>query len=1461
MTTEQNDKSLSNQNQTARDLTVSGSENPVNFVNTTEGTTSINQSRTVIYNYYYEKQTITTSTEEDIDDKLLCPYQGLYHFNSENAEYFFGREVFIEELYEYTETRNFIPVLGASGSGKSSVILAGLVPKLVKAGHWQFTHFRPGGDPFYALARALIPLYAPNLNETQLLTQTDDLSEYLKDTKKTNQLSKVFTQIQHNHPNSRTLLIADQFEEIYTLCNDEQTRRKFLDLLLYTFRSFSKQSSLSTVLVATMRADFLGNVLSYPPLADVLRNGDVKIRSMNSKELRDVIEKPAQKLGINFESGLVERILEDVDKEPGNLPLLEFALTELWKQRKSKQLTHKAYEEIGQVSGALTRYADDKFSKLKPEEQQQVHRIFVQLVRPGEGTEDTRRVATKAELNQTWNLVKKLADARLVVTSRTVITSETEENSGQETVEVVHEALIRNWGQLKGWMETDREFRAWQERLRGFMRQWQEMGRDEGQLLRGAALAQAQEQLKDRRDELSEKEQEFIRESVKFRDQKRRRNIVAVTSSFVLISVLAGVAVFGWRRATVNNWNTKIRNKFESLKDSFNSTQTWDTLVNGIKLGKKLKNAGWAKPETRLLGIDTLREIISTPGKMEYNRLNHDNEVISVAFSPTEDLIATTGSDNVAKLSKADGTLMAILGHGGAVYRAVFSPKGDLVATASKDKTAKIWKSDGTLVATLNHDNQVTRVVFSPNGDFVATASKDNTAKIWKSDGTFVKTLTGHTGELRSIAFSPKGDLIVTGSKDDTAKIWKSTDGSWVDGSLVATLPAEGNVYDIEFSPKGDLIATGDEGGKVKLWKPDGNAVKTLEGHEKIVFDVAFSPNGDQIASASFDNKVKLWKIDGTFLDTLSHADKVYSVVYSKNGEQIASASEDNTVRIWKPDGTLVDTLQGHNKKIYSIAFSPKGDLIASASADQTVRLWNTIPYQDTFGKSQLDNYHCRRVAVSPNNLIALGCYYENTLQLRKLDGTLIQPNIKHNNWVTDVAFSPNGELIATMTHRGIAKLWKPDGTKVIDLTDKKLGARNSYNIAFSSKGNFIVAGLNKKVKLWKVDGNLVEEFLEIDTKHGHQITDVAISPKEDLIVTASLTGTAKVWKIDGDRLKLLNTFEEHKGSIYSIAFSPQGDLIATASRDTTVKLWTPNGTVKHTLSGHTNSVLGIAFNSKGDLIATASNDKTVRVWKPDGTLLLTLSGHTEQVENLAFNPNNNQIVSISDDKTIRLWNLDIDDLLARGCDWVEDYLKSRPEDYPNKHLCDDVQPSAQLFLEKGNRIVTNNGDVEGAAAQYREALKLDPNLKFDPLTEAKIIAAPGVRDEGGILAKEGKIKEAIRAYNVAQEYHPNLQILGKHWDKLCRYGSLHGHATDVMFACDHAVELQPENEQFRDSRGLARALTGDFNSAVEDFEAFIKQVKNTEQKAQRLLWIESLKKDENPFTPEVLNSIILNMI
>ncbi|MEM7726825.1 MAG: hypothetical protein AAF208_10695 [Cyanobacteria bacterium P01_A01_bin.45] len=515
----------------------------------------IQAEKIYITNYYHSQKDVTSTLvnfTDAISENLHCPYRGLFHFGPNDAEYFFGRKVFIEELFAATQTRNFIPVLGASGSGKSSVVLAGLVPKLQNEGHWLFTHFRPGSDPFHALALALVPLYTLDFNATERIAQARQLAKYLHDGDVL--LADVFAQIHQNHHAHRVLLIADQFEELYTLCADRKIRCSFLDTLLPSFQS-SSQPQHRNVLVTTMRADFLGNALSYRPLADVLQNTDIKLGQMNHEELEEVIVKPAEKLGVTFQDGLVKRILNNLDSEPGSLPLLEFSLAQLWKLRKGKQLTHAAYEEIGEVKGALARHADENYGNLNRAEQEQVQRIFIQLVRPGEGTEDTRRLATKGELGKvSWRLVKQLADARLVVTSRNAV--------GQETAEVVHETLIRNWGELRQWMETHRSFRAWQERLRVAIYQWEQMNRDEGALLQGALLSEAENWWQNCLDEISQSEREFIQISLELRDritkqeeerfqkelrqQKAKTRFILITAALTVIALLT--AVTAWQQ-------------------------------------------------------------------------------------------------------------------------------------------------------------------------------------------------------------------------------------------------------------------------------------------------------------------------------------------------------------------------------------------------------------------------------------------------------------------------------------------------------------------------------------------------------------------------------------------------------------------------------------------------------------------------------------------------------------------------------------------------------------------------------------------------------------------------------------------------------------------------------------------------------------------------------------------------
>ena len=717
--------------------------------------------KNVIYNYfYYREQVNPPSPSSPDDDHLPCPYQGLFHFGPEEADFFFGREIFIEQLYTATQSRKFIPLLGASGSGKSSVVLAGLVPRLQKQGHWQFTHFRPGSEPFHALALALVPLYTPELNATEKIAQGRTLATYLE--QGTISLSDIFAQIQQNHPTHRVLLIADQFEEIYTLCPQQEIRHQFLDCLL---ASLTKPSS-PMVLVTTMRADFLANALSYRPFADVLQNADLKIAAMNREEITQVITKPAEKLGVSFEGGLVERILDDVADQPGNLPLLEFALTQLWNQRQGKQLTHSIYEAIGEVEGALARYADEKYGNLTAAQKEKVQRIFIQLVRPGEGAEDTRRIAVKAEMGEeSWLLVRQLADARLVVTSRNV--------TAQETVEVVHEALIRNWVELRTWIDSNREFRAWQERLRAAKEQWKTTDKDPGSLLRGAALAQAQEKLQERPEDLID-EREFIEQSIQEQSRRRKRElttawgIAAGSLVAVVVSIALGLTAMQQRNQAELNEAESLGRYSLSL---FKEHKQLEAMVEAIRAGKILQDRRGNHPEV----IAALQNIFYASQRHSWK--GHNDGFNSVTISPDGKTLAYGSLDNTIKIwDVGTGELKDTLeGHNDAVGSVTISADGKTLASGGDDNTIKIWDvGTGELKHTLEgHNSSVRSVTISADGKTLASGSDDSTIKIWDlGTGKLKHTLEDHNNWVLSVTISADGKTLASGGGDNTIKIW-----------------------------------------------------------------------------------------------------------------------------------------------------------------------------------------------------------------------------------------------------------------------------------------------------------------------------------------------------------------------------------------------------------------------------------------------------------------------------------------------------------------------------------------------------------------------------------------------------------------------------------------------------------------------------------------------------------------
>ena len=1128
--------------------------------------------------------------------EAACPYRGLEAFREEDAAFFAGRAAFSKQLIDFTLAKDLVAVVGPSGSGKSSVVQAGLVPllrrELPPRTTWDVLSFTPGSNPFYRLSAALITLLEPDLSEIDRLSQAHKLGEALA--RDEIELGFIIDRvIEKSKGTGRLLLIADQFEELFTVA-PEPHRRPFARALL---RALGKAPF---TLLVTLRADFYSQIIALDrELSDRLASAQVTIGALTSDELRDSIAFPARLVGLEFEAGLLHRILSDAGKEPGSLPLIEFALMQLWARRRGRALTNTDYDAIGGVTGALAQRAEAEFARFSQEEQTAARGLFSRLVRvarPEEGTEDTRqRLDLNAMDDVTERIVQKLVrpEVRLLVIGGRQV-----KDQGQarlRTVEIAHEALILNWERLRNWLNEDREFLLWRQRTLLPVQQWEQHDRGVNYLLHDAPLSEAEQWLVRRPEDLATPEQQFVISSLALREKEtnaqsnRAKRLRRFSQALALLLVLAlfAAALAFWQRA-----GARVR---ELISASMASQAEFPEL--SIVIGADSVAAAhlpWA--HALLLDAEQQLHRAILASRCVITLTGHRYLVVSVAWSPDGRRLATASEDKTAKLwDPATGKLFLTLKHSDGVSSVAWRPDGKRLATASDDKTAIIWdaetgrellklggsggklssvawRHDGKRLATASddktaiiwdaetgrklltltgHAGSVSSVAWSPDGKRLATASDDKMAIIWDAEaGRELLTLTGHTGAVTSVAWSPDGNQLATGSADKTAGIWDASNGQ-----EVMMLTGHGSyVSSIAWSPDGKRLATGGADKTAKIWDASrGQELLTLTGHTIEVYSVAWRPDGKQLATGSWDFTAKVWNTgtDTELVSLIGHSDSVSSVIWSPDGMRLATGSPDKTAKIWDAGtGRELLTLTGHTGAVTGVAWSPDGRRLATASADNTAKIWNVETGEELL-TLRGHGGKVSSVAWSPDGRRLATASEDKSAKIwDALTGLALQSLSNHIESVSSVTWSPNGRLLATQTEFGGVQIW--DAERAIDL--RQLG-NSGYSfgsvVTWSPDGKRIALACLYGAKLWDA---ATGEKLSTLTGHSSIVFSAAWSPDSRRLATGGADETAKVWDVQTGRELL--SLPNRVGSVSSVAWSPDGRLLAAAGDDSIVQVY-----------------------------------------------------------------------------------------------------------------------------------------------------------------------------------------------------------------------------------------------------------------------------------------------------------------
>jgi WD40 repeat protein/uncharacterized caspase-like protein len=1070
-----------------------------------------------------------TKLEQSFLDLGICPYMGLQAFDEASSEYFYGRETLVQKLVNQISHKTSIAVVGASGSGKSSAVQAGLMAQLRQgkqipgSDRWWLGGFRPGSKPIQALARLLCDAQSLESQAQQQLQIEGLLYQGVEG----------FVRWLRTRPEAMVVLVIDQFEELFTLASESE-RQEFIELILGALKYAGDRFKL----VLTIRADFVAACLENPELAQILQKDSILVPPyLSEADYRNAIIKPAQQVGLQVEPGLVEVLLKDLDRSAGDLPLLQFALQQLWSQRENGQLTLKAYEELEGVKGALERQAQGVYDHLDTEAQDCARWIFLNLTQLGEGTEDTRRRITKSDLivaKYPAELVNRtlatLTDAKLLVVNldsgHNIGQSRSAANPAEDdelfleamrqeaTVEVVHEILIRHWSSLRWWLEENRSRLRSQRQIEQAALLWLQKKRQSDFLLQGVRLGEAEEIFIKYTDELSDNAKEYVATCIDARLDKeraakkrlRKAQLTAVTLGLLGLAATAfGLDAHRQKAITQINAIDSLNSVAEA---KLLSNQQLESLTTSVQAGEQLKNInGIAKALVNQEDWQNIKQKTAATlqqsiyGTQELNRLTgFSQQVNAISVSDDGKIYATGSDDGTVQVWQPDGTLvktvtpeqaqtnslpLTLNGKEQQISNPLLVAQPTTIST--KDKTYLIsatddatveqrTKGDNQSVIAYEHPETVNHLSLSGDEKLLATSTIDGKINIWNQAGILQQSLVGHTGEVLDLEFVPNKNknsdaykLISTGV-DKTVRVWQVFN---------RYSQQAGEVYSVAVS-KAD--AQGDS--QIEIWRnnPDGTQklVSTLVRQQAAISQIKYSPDGKIIAAAGWDKTIKLWSAQtGALINTLKgHQDGVNSITFSPDGQLLISGSEDKTIKIWNiaEQPKLIKTLTGHTDSIKAVAVSPDGQLIASGGYDNIIKLWT-------------------------------------------IQGELLQTIEGHNLAITSLIFSADSQHLASGSWDNTVKIWSiKDLSKSSKLLHTLVGHQDGVTtISFNSNGTVLASGSgDRTIKLWNTETG---ELIKTLRGHTSQINSLTFSGDDQSIISGESQQGLFSWNLNMDNL------------------------------------------------------------------------------------------------------------------------------------------------------------------------------------------------------------------------------------------------------------------------------------------------------------------------------------------------------